>query len=62
MGVDGAGVAWLAALTVVAAALLWRRDLWLPRVCTYPARRHLIADPDAEVFRLSAPPTVSTPR
>lgn len=62
MGVDGAGVAWLAALTVVAAALLWRRDLWLPRVCTYPARRHLLADPDAEVFRLSAPPTVSTPR
>lgn len=31
MGVSGAGAAWLAALTLVAAALLWRRDLWLPR-------------------------------
>lgn len=54
MGVSGAGAAWLAALTVVAAALLWRRDLWLPR----PVPVSSIAP----VFRLSAPRTVSTPR
>ena len=30
MGVNGAGAAWLVALSVVAAVLLWRRDLWLP--------------------------------
>ncbi|MEY9888991.1 O-antigen/teichoic acid export membrane protein/GT2 family glycosyltransferase [Catenulispora sp. MAP5-51] len=29
MGVTGAGVAWLASLTVVAAGLLWKRRAWL---------------------------------
>ncbi|HEV3173231.1 MAG TPA: phosphotransferase [Actinocrinis sp.] len=29
MGVEGAGVAWLAAQGVVAAVLLWRRSIWL---------------------------------
>jgi O-antigen/teichoic acid export membrane protein/GT2 family glycosyltransferase len=36
-GVNGAGLAWLAATTAVASVLLWRRDRWLPRAAAEAA-------------------------
>jgi O-antigen/teichoic acid export membrane protein/GT2 family glycosyltransferase len=53
MGISGAGAAWLIGLTVVAAALLVRRDLWLPHtasiaVPTTPTELTELTSPNAD--------------